>query len=297
MAKTEREYADEFLCDDSSDWHDIYYVSPMDGDLNSLEYRLSRAGIEVAVPTLFTVGRHRAPAYSILSFVTAGEGFLSCGDREYVLKAGQMFLLPPGIAHRYSSNPTNPFGLVWIEFYGGDSQRLLSHITNTHGYVLDGAIAKQTATKLTTMIQKVQLQPQACVSLEIYQVLLHLLQFKPQEKNDHQLHHAPMEKVLQFIDAHIYQKMTNEQLAQVCHMSKAHFIRQFQEHYHMTPQSYILDKKLQIAKYYLIYQSISMEKISEILGFSDASHFTRVFKAKEGTTPKRYRSDMSCFRA
>ncbi len=296
MPKTEKDYADEYLCNREGNWHDIYYVSPNPVDLEHLEYRLNRAGIEVVVPTLFQVSRNKTPAYSVLCCVTSGEGFLSCGNQDYVLKAGQMFLLPPGVTHRYSSNPKNPFGLIWIEFYGGDSQRILDRVTQVNGYVMEGAVVKQVSNKLTTLIQKVQAQPNACVSLEIYQVLLLLLQFQPLEKQSRSLEHTPMEKVLQFIDAHLQERMENERLAQVCHMSKAHFIRQFQEVYGMTPQFYIMDKKLQTAKYYLIYQSISMEKISEILGFSDASHFARVFKAKEGVSPKRYRTEMACFR-
>ena len=46
------------------------------------------------------------------------------------------------------------------------------------------------------------------------------------------------------IAGHMSEKITNEQLAAVCGVSVQYFIRLFREHYHDTPQEYIMTGRL-----------------------------------------------------
>jgi AraC family transcriptional regulator, transcriptional activator of pobA len=41
----------------------------------------------------------------------------------------------------------------------------------------------------------------------------------------------------------------------------------------------------------LLYTTLPMKEISFLLGYSHASHFTRFFKQRRGTTPETFRSN------
>ena len=52
---------------------------------------------------------------------------------------------------------------------------------------------------------------------------------------------------------------------------------------------YILNVRLQKAKYYLIENELSISEIAFKVGFSSASYFSKFFKSKTGVTPKEFR--------
>ena len=52
---------------------------------------------------------------------------------------------------------------------------------------------------------------------------------------------------------------------------------------------YVLNRRIDTAKNMLLYSEYSASQISEILTFSSQSHFIRVFKKKEGMTPREYK--------
>ena len=92
-----------------------------------------------------------------------------------------------------------------------------------------------------------------------------------------------------YINAHMSRKIANSELAEVCGVSLPHFIRKFKAHYRQTPQAFIMDRRLQKAAYTLLNTSLSVDSISESLGFCNTSHFIRRFSAVHGMTPMHYR--------
>ncbi len=54
---------------------------------------------------------------------------------------------------------------------------------------------------------------------------------------------------------------------------------------------YILDVRMQKAKYLLLNENLSISEISYKVGFSSQSYFSTVFKSKFGTTPKAFKED------
>lgn len=56
-----------------------------------------------------------------------------------------------------------------------------------------------------------------------------------------------------------------------------------------TITQYTHDKKLELCENMLKYTDMSLQEISESVGFCTQSYFTQLFKRKNGVTPKRYR--------
>ena len=105
--------------------HDVFYIAPFPAQPDGILYQMNRAGIVCCTPPDFQIGRHDAYAYHLIHCVISGRGTVTLGDQTYRLQRGQIFLLPAYEAHNYCSDPKDPMGLVWIEFCGGDSNRLV----------------------------------------------------------------------------------------------------------------------------------------------------------------------------
>jgi AraC-like DNA-binding protein len=84
-----------------------------------------------------------------------------------------------------------------------------------------------------------------------------------------------------------------EEIAKRCNVSEGYFRRLFKEYSGMSPNEYKLNAKLNKAKQYLQYESMSIQEVSEICGFYDSSYFCKIFKKHFTMTPKKYQEYFS----
>lgn len=96
-------------------------------------------------------------------------------------------------------------------------------------------------------------------------------------------------KCLQYIQNNIHAKITINDLARHCNLSKRTISRHFSEYHHSSVSEYILQIKLKEASFLLIHSGFSLAEISNQLAFSSQSHFTVAFKKKYYYTPQQYR--------
>ena len=81
--------------------------------------------------------------------------------------------------------------------------------------------------------------------------------------------------------------LTLSEVAAANYISEMHCIRLFREKYGITPMAYLRKQRLAESKT-LLAAEISVQAISEILGYSDRRHFTSCFKKEFGVTPTEY---------
>ncbi|MBE5883704.1 MAG: AraC family transcriptional regulator [Lachnospiraceae bacterium] len=99
--------------------------------------------------------------------------------------------------------------------------------------------------------------------------------------------HPLVEQVSNYIDEHITEKITIENLADQVHMSKYHFLRKFKELTGVTVHSFLTDKRL-IRACEELKAGRNITMAYQAAGFADYSSFLRNFKAAYGVSPGRY---------
>jgi len=75
------------------------------------------------------------------------------------------------------------------------------------------------------------------------------------------------------------------------------FVRRFKNATGMTPIEYVLNMRIEEAKQLLEIGSEPVESVAELVGYQDASFFSRKFQKKVGLTPAQYRKKYSKLRA
>ena len=72
-------------------------------------------------------------------------------------------------------------------------------------------------------------------------------------------------------------------------VSDTYFRKLFTSFYHMTPQRYIINERINYAKQVLYHEpDISIQALSEYVGYNDAFYFSRLFKKVTGESPSTY---------
>ncbi len=79
------------------------------------------------------------------------------------------------------------------------------------------------------------------------------------------------------------------ELARACNLSRGYFIHAFRETTGMTPYQWLLRERIARARTLLLETDVAISEIAISCGFSDQSHFTRVFVNLVGTTPGIWR--------
>lgn len=102
--------------------------------------------------------------------------------------------------------------------------------------------------------------------------------------------HGLVKQVNDYIEEHIREKITTDELASVVHMSQYYFLRKFKELTGVTVHSYLLQKRLIIACEEL-RKGKPVTQVCQECGFSDYSSFLRNFKQKFGISPRKYIKD------
>ncbi|OCX52062.1 hypothetical protein BEL04_11185 [Mucilaginibacter sp. PPCGB 2223] len=92
------------------------------------------------------------------------------------------------------------------------------------------------------------------------------------------------------IQHHLYADFSMNELAQLAGLSLSSFKRAFKNIYQDTPANYLRAKKMEKAIELLKQSDYSVSEICFQTGFSDASHFTKVFKKHTRQTPLAFRN-------
>lgn len=96
-------------------------------------------------------------------------------------------------------------------------------------------------------------------------------------------------KVIDYVDAHLDQTISIEDLAAAAGISRTHFLRSFREQVGETPHRWLMKRRLERAKDLLQSTGEDMVQIAALCGFSSQSHLCTAMKDSVGMTPKRWR--------
>lgn len=94
-------------------------------------------------------------------------------------------------------------------------------------------------------------------------------------------------KAMEYLQAHLGEKIPLRELARHSLLSPFHFQRLFKKTVGLTPKEFLLWLRVEKIKQ-LMTGSISLAKIAEETGFTDQSHLIRTFKKLTGTTPREF---------
>lgn len=103
---------------------------------------------------------------------------------------------------------------------------------------------------------------------------------------------SPFQKLLIYLDQHRLFHFKAEDAAKFLGYSRPHFMNRFKKQFKLNYNEFLTQRQIHWARQLLSTTKLSIESISQELGFKNPSYFIRVFKKITNTTPVQYRKKL-----
>jgi AraC family transcriptional regulator len=100
-----------------------------------------------------------------------------------------------------------------------------------------------------------------------------------------------MRRATELLDAHREGNIALQQVAEACDLSLGHFARAFKNTFRMPPHTWLIERRIEKAKEFMMTTRLSLADIAVRSGFADQSALNRSFKRIQGISPGRWRRD------
>ncbi len=238
--------------------------------------------------TTVSVTREQGRLDYQLIYIKCGELIFGKTGEETVLSKGTVRLFRPGESQHYRSGSV-PVSYFWIHFSGCEVERMLSFFKEKQ-YCIGELTAFEHYCRNCSYEGNVE-----CAFSELLnEGRLITLFAKLGEKivgggtND-----GTIKKIRPALDAMHTEELTrhtNEELSQLCALSKDHFLKLFKRAMRVTPHQYYTSLVVNKGRYLLENTSYSIGEIAELCGIDDSLYFSRLFKKHTGLSPREYRN-------
>jgi AraC family transcriptional regulator len=246
---------------------------------------------------------HRHPEVQILITPESAEWEAAWQDHrgdliQRKIYGSAIWLLPPKTGH--SAKWLRESTLIALQIDPGWAERIASgvvayaRVEPLRGCTtIDPIIAALTAELYRIggeFSQSVTLQKVAlghCLAARLLHVFSRGLSIVPSPVQ-RQLGPERLAKVVEFIEKHYSEHITQAMLAREACLSAGHFGVLFKATTGVTPEQYVLRTRLLRAKSLIESGSRTVSEVAYMTGFSDHSHFTTQFKRLFGTPPRTF---------
>lgn len=226
----------------------------------------------------------------LLMYIQSGCAKIEYGNKKENASAGDFVLLDCYSPHGYSSR--EGWEGLWCHFDGPMARAYYQLVVSHLGNVFSLSDPYQVLNKLESVYHAFAgktAAKEALISKQITDILTALLLYTPR-KSGAQRDAGVIEEIVSYINEHFYEDLSVRALADMAMLSPYHFIRVFKRETSFTPHEYIVNTRMDTAKFMLKNTRMSIKDICFQTGFSNESVFCTAFKKKVGATPAEYRN-------
>lgn len=215
-------------------------------------------------------------------------------NKNFVMHNDKVFPVNPGqlLKSTFEQN-VDPFFAIHID--SGLMKEIASNVSNHSQLLLKNeSIMSSRAVEVLIknfIFEYIHKQPGYKLMLQSIstEIIIEILRQSIVDDNHKPVYKADIKKAIAFLEERYQDNITLDDLAKEVNISPYHLLRLFKSETGKTPFEFLTDIKIQHAKKLLVNSKFNISEISHLCGFSNASHFSVVFKKKTGFTPSEFK--------
>jgi len=233
---------------------------------------------------------------NIMIFCTAGVGWVSLsGKRKIPMRQGGLVFIPANTPHRYGASQEAPWQIRWVHFSGSKSDDYLDRLSGG----LFGEVFPEESEQIVSAFEQAQEvlnegytdSGLLLLSANLSRLLALAIQTKQAQGQKSRLTGLRILNAMKWIREHLAAPLVLPEIARQAGLSVPHFCALFKKQTGMSPMRYLMHARMNRACALLDSTDKPVAEISVDVGFRDAFHFTKTFRAVVGSSPRAYRSE------
>jgi AraC family transcriptional regulator len=222
-------------------------------------------------------------------------------QQEQFGNGNNVVIVPATVLHKANWNQESPFSLLFLapdrliqvarESIATERVELIPH------YAMHDRFIDQIGRSLTAELETNQLNSRLFADSLTIALSIHLLRHysdlqQPLREDTGGLPQRKLQQAIAYINEHLAEDLSIVVIADELDMSQYYFSRLFKQSMGVSPYQYVMQQRIERAKYLLRTTSLSVAAIAVQVGFSNQNQLTAQFRKFMGTTPSSYRKNL-----
>lgn len=245
--------------------------------------------------------RHMLLIHSPDVTIQAERSFDGRKQQEQFGGGNNIVIVPATVLHQANWNQESPFSLIFVEpdhlIQVARESVTTNRVQLTAHNAMHDPFVNQIGQLLTTELETNQLHSRLFVDSLTTALSIHLLRHysnwqQPLREDSHGLPHRKLQQAIAYINENLTADLTIREIANELEMSQYYFSRLFKQSTGVSPYQYLMQQRIERARYLLRTTPLSVAAIAAQIGFSNQNQLTVQFRKFTGTTPSGYRKQL-----
>ncbi|MBO4770427.1 MAG: helix-turn-helix domain-containing protein [Clostridia bacterium] len=226
----------------------------------------------------------------ILEYITKGKGYLEEDGKKFTAEKGDIYILHKNSTHIYRSDADDPWIKTFVCIYGEVADKLFESYNLKMVNLVKAIYAEDLFSELYSSVESAEtvseMEDRCLMCLvKIMQRISRFIPVSAKNKTPARMLKNAIDNIADFsLDGSSFREIIRR-----TGYTESYIIREFKSEYGITPYRYLTESKIRVASNMLKSSVVSVQEISEKLGFCDSQHFSCVFKKTTGYSPLHYR--------
>ncbi|MDF2538150.1 MAG: ydeC [Herbinix sp.] len=226
-----------------------------------------------------------------LHYIMKGQGFFYCNQNPIAVEEGSLVIINSNELHKGIGSTQDYEALVIIFEMNAFSKEVAEGNVVFQSHIK----ADQKINELLKAIYQEENEKRYGYKLamkgKFYELITHLLRnyvLKSEEAKDNIRRRRNLNRlntVMKYIQDNYSEPITNEELAELVHVSEYRFCHLFKESLGQSPSNFINEVRLKKAYHLLEQKEMTIAEIAAAVGFQDYNNFGRLFRKYYGFAP------------
>jgi AraC-like DNA-binding protein len=256
---------------------------------------------------------HAHRFFEVVYFEEPG-GIHRLGDQTWDSTAGDLLIIPPSQVHEWAKDVLEKRATIWVLEFTAAAVDPTEHAVGSllgilqHPFLAPFALGtEQSPMRLNVPVERRPDWESALRALESERLkqepywehavqalfVLLLVQISRLAAAHHTASHAHtqplLKQVFEVIDSRYAQSLSLSDVAESVHYSPAHLTTTIRRLTGRTVGDWILWRRMAEARHLLVHTDQKIAEIAERVGYTDPSHFNRLFRREVGSSPGAWR--------
>lgn len=210
-------------------------------------------------------------------------------------------IVPATVLHQAAWNQESSFLLFFIEpdhlTQVARESVMTDRVQLTPHFAMHDPFIRQIGRSLITELEIDQPHSRLFVDSLTIALSIHLLRHysdlqQPLREDANRLPQRKLKQAIAYINEHLTTDLAIAAIADELEMSQYYFSRLFKQSIGVSPYQYVMQQRVDRAKYLLRTTSLSVAEIALQSGFSNQNQLAIQFRKFTGTTPSKYRNQL-----